>query len=243
MTRLILSAAAAANVSAAALATPPFELIVPTSVRIYSQSGDLGFVINGWGWLGATRGTLTQAQIENALLIHGFRSTDLPETEFVIQPQDFDNEQDLSPGQWQGVGNTETEPLYESLLSPSEIAARIGEQSLRFFCHIQSQAIGSGDLQTDILIGTQRLTYYTHISIEPGPLGNVVMGAQRIGSLSYVCPCDFDDSGSVNSQDFFDYVSCFFTGCSRADFNRFGGVNSQDFFDFLACFFDPPAGC
>jgi hypothetical protein len=58
------------------------------------------------------------------------------------------------------------------------------------------------------------------------------------------CACDFNNSGELNSQDFFDFLNCFFTpGCADADFNNSGAVNSQDFFDFLNCFFVPPAGC
>ncbi len=52
------------------------------------------------------------------------------------------------------------------------------------------------------------------------------------------CPCNWNNIGCLNSQDFFDYLSDFFE--SNADFNKDGSTNSQDFFDFLSCFF---AGC
>lgn len=48
---------------------------------------------------------------------------------------------------------------------------------------------------------------------------------------------DFNTDGGVTSQDFFDFLSAFFSDSPRADFNHDGAITSQDFFDFLGAFF------
>ena len=54
------------------------------------------------------------------------------------------------------------------------------------------------------------------------------------------CPADFDYSGTIDSDDFFDFLQAFLNRAVSADFNRDGTIDSQDFFDFLEAFF---SGC
>lgn len=66
----------------------------------------------------------------------------------------------------------------------------------------------------------------------------VTLSSSAIVTVTAACPCDWNASGSLSSQDFFDFIAAFFS--DNADFNNDGQTTSQDFFDFLACFF---TGC
>ncbi len=80
------------------------------------------------------------------------------------------------------------------------------------------------------------------------PHGRALVGVGRNPTGQYEawlvslgpCPGDFNHSGSINSQDFFDFLNAFFAGDPAADVNHDGQISSQDFFDFLTAFF---AGC
>ncbi len=54
------------------------------------------------------------------------------------------------------------------------------------------------------------------------------------------CPADFNTDSFVNTQDFFDFMSAYFSLTPPADVNLDSFVNSQDFFDFVTAFL---AGC
>jgi len=54
------------------------------------------------------------------------------------------------------------------------------------------------------------------------------------------CVVDFNCSGTLGSQDIFDFLAAYFINDPSADFNNSNSITVQDIFDFLAAFF---AGC
>jgi hypothetical protein len=103
-----------------------------------------------------------------------------------------------------------------------------------------------GQLSSSVSVGVfGGLSYIIRVGTFPWTAGYGGEGSLNVDFMPHLsaCPCDFDNSGQVNSQDYFDFLTAFFAGAPAADFNISGSVNSQDFFDFLACFFNPPVGC
>ncbi len=60
------------------------------------------------------------------------------------------------------------------------------------------------------------------------------------------CPCDWNEDGNFNDQDWFDFASDYFQGLGargHSDYNQDGNQNDQDWFDFANCYLNPPEGC
>ena len=142
---------------------------------------------------------------------------------------------------------------------PAELARRRDEQGhLRFWAGSPAIHVFDVDFLTRVTQGAARLPFHLarkkvpHIAAD-GECNIWVAGA-RMDSTGFLgtfiehlapsgnpCRPDFNHDGVLNSQDYFDFLSCFFdAGCTNADFNADGRANSQDYFDFLTAFF---AGC
>jgi len=138
---------------------------------------------------------------------------------------------------WQAIfhENGNIEFRYQTMSNP-EIAPTGGANGPGYIRGIESDSgAGSIDLsgpsgeQTPPAAGSSVLFTYNS---DPG---NLCPGGGP------VCACDWNQSGQVNSQDYFDFLVNFFN--NDADYNEDNVTNSQDFFDFLVCFFDLPDPC
>lgn len=137
-----------------------------------------------------------------------------------------------------GPGNSGADPL---LMNPGG-----GD----FLLRAMSSCIDAGDtaallvvpgtpITLDALGNARRVNDPATIDSGTGPSPVVDIGAAEF-QPGQSCIADFNHDGQVNSQDFFDFLSAFFSNHPTADFNADGLINSQDFFDFIAAFF---SGC
>ncbi len=62
----------------------------------------------------------------------------------------------------------------------------------------------------------------------------------RAAFIAAACPADFDRSGNVTVEDFFNFLAAYFAQEISADFNRSGDITLQDMFDFLVAYFEAP---
>ncbi len=84
-----------------------------------------------------------------------------------------------------------------------------------------------------------------HIDPEFGDILETMDAGMPISAIIFVaaesaeCPGDFNGDSTVNSADFFGFLTEFFVLGPKADFNANGTINSSDFFDFVNAFFTP----
>jgi hypothetical protein len=124
-----------------------------------------------------------------------------------------------APDTWQDLGN-----------DPVPIPCPGGGSGFASASPINSPTVNIG------VRGCPEVLHWNIRCIVSGPCGSVTSNQANLT----ICPADFDCSGAVNSQDFFNFLTAFFALDPGADFNHSGAIDSQDFFDFLTAFF---AGC
>lgn len=70
--------------------------------------------------------------------------------------------------------------------------------------------------------------------------GDGYIGPSDLAFFDGMCPADFDQSGTLTTQDIFAFLNAWFAGNSSADYDRSGDLSVQDIFNFLGAWF---AGC
>ncbi len=72
------------------------------------------------------------------------------------------------------------------------------------------------------------------------------VGVYGCEGIPEFCPADWNGDGSLNDQDFFDWVNDYFNQAGpqgHFDFNLDGNQNDQDWFDFVNAYFNPAPAC
>jgi hypothetical protein len=139
-------------------------------------------------------------------------------------------------GDFAGPGNIGANPQFTNLNGPDSLPGTPDDQARPQQGSPTSDA-GATPYATAILVDLDGLPRAdndrarTDTGVGPAPI--VDMGVYELPR----CAADWSRDGALNSQDFFEFVTDFFTPGADSDFNHDGANNSQDFFDFLQAFF------
>ncbi|MBC7771927.1 MAG: hypothetical protein H7210_05490, partial [Pyrinomonadaceae bacterium] len=134
----------------------------------------------------------------------------------------------VSVSQWSRAGNgTGIDDLDYSLSASAGFTAPAGT-----FAALAGVAGNQHTLTMSTATPGVKMGMLTIASDDPDQPSRVVMLTGNV--VLPACACDWDENGTLTSQDFFNFIGDFFA--ENADYNNSGKTTSQDFFDFLVCF-------
>jgi hypothetical protein len=197
--------------------------------------GEITFQFGSNGAIATQNSTIAPDRFDYAGSVHAYRSFSFAESNYqvgfrVVSPQTFVFDAEVHGGDAFGSGS-----LSSVLTGPAGEVFSGNAFDIPPNFHVTTYATGllaPGDYTLSIAYSVHGLS----TSVTIGSDGTAVMTLAAVPH----CADDFNNDGTVNSQDFFAFLEAFFAASPSADLNNDGVVNSQDFFDFIAVFFN---GC
>ena len=150
-----------------------------------------------------------------------------------VDPTDpaFGDGEPVDPADWQTWGDFPSpwalsSGTYPGSQGPTPLASTLG-----LFCDLGDADLGPGGRSEKAYLAN---LYFADDVLSPAEIA--ALGGPASDGIVFTaapCPPDFNDDGTVNTQDFIAFLNAWVAGEPRADFNDDGTINTQDFIAFL----------